>query len=523
MGIVNAGQLAVYEDIPPDLLEHVEDIVFNRRPDATERMVTFAATVHGEGTKRELDLSWREEPVEKRLAYALVHGVVDYIEEDTEEARQKLPRPLDVIEGPLMDGMSIVGDLFGSGKMFLPQVVKSARAMKRAVAYLEPYMEAEKAGGTGARAGRSCSRRSRATSTTSARTSSASSSAATTTRSSTSASWSPPTGSSTPRWRRRCDIVGLSGLITPSLDEMVHVAEEMERRGLDLPLLIGGATTSRQHTAVKIAPAYGQPTLHVLDASRVVAVVSDLLEPERRRRLDSDNRVAQEKLRVLHGEKERKPLLPLAGARARRTPIEWRQEELPPPAFTGVARRGARRWRSCGEYVDWTFFFHAWELKGRFPKILDDPVVGEARASSTRTPAALLDEIVAGGLLRARGVYGFWPAAAEGDDLVLENGVALPHAAPAGRPRRLAAEPLPRRLRGARGERARRPSGRVRGHGGARRRRARRRASRPSTTTTARSWSRRWPTGSPRRSPSTCTRSPAGSGTRRGSRTRART
>ncbi|HXV95731.1 MAG TPA: methionine synthase [Gaiellaceae bacterium] len=425
MGIVNAGQLAVYEDIPPDLLEHVEDIVFDRRPDATERLVAFAATVKGEGTKRELDLSWREAPVEQRLSYALVHGVVDFIEEDTEEARQKLPRPLDVIEGPLMDGMAVVGDLFGSGKMFLPQVVKSARAMKRAVAYLEPYMEAEKAGGNGrARAkvvlatvkgdvhdiGKNivgvvlgCNNYEVL-----------------------------DLGVMVPADRildtaveEGCDVVGLSGLITPSLDEMVHVADEMERRGLDLPLLIGGATTSRQHTAVRIAPAYSRPTLHVLDASRVVAVVSDLLEPERRARLDHDNRAAQERLRELHSEKERKPLLPLARARERRTPIEWRAEDLPAPAFTGV-RTVEAPLAALRDYIDWTFFFHAWELKGRFPKILDDPVVGAAARELYENAEELLDEIVAGELLQARGVYGFWPAAAEGDDVVLEGGVRFP-------------------------------------------------------------------------------------------------
>jgi 5-methyltetrahydrofolate--homocysteine methyltransferase len=425
MGIVNAGQLAVYEDVPPDLLERVEDILFNRRSDATERMVAFAATVRGEGTKREIDLSWREAPVEERLAFALVHGIVDYIEEDTEEARQKLPRPLDVIEGPLMDGMSIVGDLFGSGKMFLPQVVKSARAMKRAVAYLEPFMEAEKAGGNGRARGKvvlatvkgdvhdigknivgvvlGCN------------------------------SYEVlDLGVMVPADRildtaaaEGCDIVGLSGLITPSLDEMVHVAKEMDRRGLDLPLLIGGATTSRQHTAVKIAPAYGRPTLHVLDASRVVGVVSDLLEPERRARLDGENRTAQERLRALHAEKERKPLLPLERARANRTRVEWRQDELPAPAFTG-ARVVETPLATLREYVDWTFFFHAWELKGRFPKILDDPVVGSAARDLWENANELLDEIVAGGLLTARGVYGFWPAWAEGDDIVLENGVRFP-------------------------------------------------------------------------------------------------
>jgi 5-methyltetrahydrofolate--homocysteine methyltransferase len=275
MAIVNAGQLAVYEDIPPDLLEHVEDVIFHRRPDATERMVAFADTVKGEGAKRELDLGWRDAPVQQRLSYALVHGIVDFIEADTEEARRSYPRPLDVIEGPLMDGMRIVGDLFGAGKMFLPQVVKSARAMKKAVAYLEPFMEDEKVriGGDHAQGkvvlatvkgdvhdiGKNivgvvlgCNNYEVI-----------------------------DLGVMVPADRlldtardEGCDIVGVSGLITPSLDEMVGVAKEMERRGLDLPLLIGGATTSRQHTAVKIAPEYGNPTVHVIDASRVVGVVS---------------------------------------------------------------------------------------------------------------------------------------------------------------------------------------------------------------------------------------------------------
>ncbi|HXV58775.1 MAG TPA: methionine synthase [Gaiellaceae bacterium] len=420
MGIVNAGQLAVYEDIPPDLLEHVEDILFDRRPDATERMVAFAATVHGEGTKRELDLSWREAPVGERLSYALVHGIVDWIEEDTEEARQELPRPLDVIEGPLMDGMAVVGDLFGSGKMFLPQVVKSARAMKRAVAYLEPYMEAEKdAAGNGRPRAKvvlatvkgdvhdigknivgvvlGCNNYDVL-----------------------------DLGVMVPADRildtaveERCDVVGLSGLITPSLDEMVNVAREMERRGLDLPLLIGGATTSRQHTAVRIAPAYGQPTLHVLDASRVVGVVSDLLDPDRRLRLDEENRREQERLRVLHGEKERKPLLALAAARANRERVEF--GEPPVPEFLDVAPVEVDV-ETLRAYIDWQFFFHAWELKGKFPKLLDDPEKGEAARDLYRNANELLDEIAAGGLLQPRGVHGFWAARGEGDDVALEEG-----------------------------------------------------------------------------------------------------
>jgi 5-methyltetrahydrofolate--homocysteine methyltransferase len=417
MGIVNAGQLVVYEDIEPELLERVEDVIFDRSPDATERLVEYAGRVRGEATRREVDLSWREAPVEKRLEHALVHGIVDFIEEDTEEARQRADRPLDVIEGPLMAGMQVVGDLFGAGKMFLPQVVKSARAMKRAVAYLEPYMEAEQAAGGG-----------------------------------------PPRargkavlatvkgdvhdigknivgvvlgcndydvvdlGVMVPAERildtaveEGADVVGLSGLITPSLDQMVDVAKEMERRGMNLPLLIGGATTSRQHTAVRIAPAYSQPVVYVLDASRVVRVVSDLLDPERRVRLDVENRADQERLRDLHAEKERKPLLPLARARENRHQVAF--DDLHVPEFTG-SRIVEPELATLREYVDWQFFFHAWELKGKFPAILEQPAARELYDDAQR----LLDRIVDERLLTARGVYGFWPAASEGDDVVLEAG-----------------------------------------------------------------------------------------------------
>jgi 5-methyltetrahydrofolate--homocysteine methyltransferase len=423
LGIVNAGQLAVYEDVDPELLERVEDVLFDRRADATERLVGHAATVTAGGTRRELDLSWREAPVEERLAHALVHGVVDFIEEDTEEARRQAARPLDVIEGPLMDGMKVVGDLFGAGKMFLPQVVKSARAMKRAVAYLEPFMEAEK------------------------------------TERSAAARILLATvkgdvhdigknivgvvlgcngyevidlGVMVPADRildtaveEDCDVVGLSGLITPSLDEMVVVAKEMERRGLELPLLVGGATTSRQHTAVRIAPEYGQPTVHVLDASRVVGVVADLLDSERRARLDAENRADQERLRALHAERGAKPLLALRQARERRTPVDWHEEDLAVPAFTGtrVVEESVEALRA---YVDWTFFFHAWELKGRFPAILDHPEKGAVARELFEAANALLDRIAADGSLQARGVYGFWPAHADGDDLVLEGGVRFP-------------------------------------------------------------------------------------------------
>nr|MDQ3821759.1 dihydropteroate synthase [Actinomycetota bacterium] len=422
MGIVNAGQLAVYEDIPPDLLERVEDVIFNRRPDATERLVAFAQTVQGEGVKRELDLSWRERPVGERLAHALVHGIVDYIEEDTEEARRRLAKPLDVIEGPLMDGMKIVGDLFGAGKMFLPQVVKSARAMKRAVAYLEPFMEEEKAraSAAGEENGRpqgkvvlatvkgdvhdigknivgvvlGCNNYEVI-----------------------------DLGVMVPAERildtaaaENCNFVGLSGLITPSLDEMVVVAKEMERRGLDLPLLVGGATTSKQHTAVKIAPEYSRPTVHVLDASRVVGVVSDLLDPGRGERLDRENRALQERLREQHAERVRKPLLPLDAARANRERVAF--DGLAVPPFTGT-RAVAPDLETLRRYVDWQFFFHAWELKGKFPAILEQPAARELYDDAQE----LLDRIVEDESLLPRGVYGFWPARAEGDDIAVDGGV----------------------------------------------------------------------------------------------------
>jgi 5-methyltetrahydrofolate--homocysteine methyltransferase len=413
MGIVNAGQLIVYQDIEPELLERVEDVIFNRRDDATERLVEYAERVRGEGTRRERDLSWREATVEKRLEYALVHGIVDFIEEDAEEARQKLARPLDVIEGPLMAGMQVVGDLFGAGKMFLPQVVKSARAMKRAVAYLEPYMADEKDSGrvqgkvvlatvkgdvhdigkniVGVVLG--CNNYEVID---------------------LGVMVAGDTVLDT-ALENGADVVGLSGLITPSLDHMVDVAHEMERRGLSLPLLIGGATTSRQHTAVRIAPQYSQPVVHVLDASRVVGVVADLLDPERRRRLDAENRDDQERLRDQYAERERKPLLPIEGARSNRQQLPF--DDLPTPAFTG-RRVVEPELSTLREYIDWQFFFHAWELKGKFPAILEQPAARELWDDAQLQ----LDEIVSNKLLLARGVYGFWPASSDGDDVVLADG-----------------------------------------------------------------------------------------------------
>ncbi len=416
MGIVNAGQLIVYEDIPPDLLTHVEDVIFNRRPDATERMVAFAEQVKGTGSKREADLAWRQATVEARLAHALVHGVVDFIELDAEEARVKYGRPLSVIEGPLMDGMKIVGDLFGSGKMFLPQVVKSARAMKRAVAYLEPFMDAEKAASGAGAQGRvllatvkgdvhdigknivgvvlGCN------------------------------SYEViDLGVMVPADKilheavdRQVDIVGLSGLITPSLDEMAFVAAEMERRHMRLPLLIGGATTSKQHTAVRIAPHYSRPTVHVPDASRVTDVVSSLLSETQRDRFTADNRAAQQKLREQYANRGERATLPYEKAKTNRQRLDF--AAAPTPAFTG-ARQVDVDLAELVPFIDWTFFFSAWELKGRYPAILEDPIHGPAARDLFEQGQKLLQRIVDGKLLRARGVYGFWPACAQNDDIVL--------------------------------------------------------------------------------------------------------
>jgi 5-methyltetrahydrofolate--homocysteine methyltransferase len=410
MGIVNAGQLAVYEEIEPELKERVEDVLFNRRPDATERLVELAENVRGEGTKREVDLAWRDAPVAKRLEHALVRGIVDFVEADTEEARLQATRPLQVIEGPLMDGMRVVGDLFGSGKMFLPQVVKSARVMKRAVAYLQPYMEDEKDGTHGAQGkvllatvkgdvhdiGKNivgvvlgCNDYEVID---------------------LGVMVAPETILDTAE-REQVDVVGLSGLITPSLDQMVDVAREMKRRRIELPLMIGGATTSRQHTAVKIAPEYESETVHVLDASRVVDVVSALLDPKRRVALDVENRELQERLRLQHAEKVRKPLLSLERARANRAVLRF--DDLPEPPFTGT-REVAPTLAELVPFIDWQFFFHAWDLKGKFPAILDSPPARELFDDAQET----LREIVDGKQLSARGIYGFWPARAEGDDIV---------------------------------------------------------------------------------------------------------
>ena len=431
MGIVNAGMLEVYEDIPKDLLEHVEDVLFCRREDATERLISFAEQVKGDGKQRVVDMSWREAPVEKRLEHALVHGIVDYIEADTEEARQQFDRPLQVIEGPLMDGMKVVGDLFGVGKMFLPQVVKSARAMKKAVAVLTPYMEAEKEAA-------------RAAAEPGSEAATASSAQGKVLLATVKGDvhdigknivgvvlgcnnyevvdlgvMVPADKILDAAEEQGADLIGLSGLITPSLDEMVYVAKEMKRRGMTQPLLIGGATTSKQHTAVKIAPVFDEPVAHIKDASRVVNAVSDLLDEERKLTFDADNRKLQGELRELHRQKVEHPLLPYTKAVQKRFAIDWSADQVSTPSFTGARVLQDVQVDDLVPFIDWTFFFAAWELKGKYPKIFEHPDYGPAARELHDNAVAMLRRMQDEGRLTARGVYGFWPANSDGDDIVV--------------------------------------------------------------------------------------------------------
>ena len=425
MGIVNAGMLEVYEEIEPELKVLVEDVLLNRRPDATERLVEHGESLKGAGAvlSEKKAEEWRNGTVEERLSHALVKGIDTFIEIDAEEARLKLGRPLLVIEGPLMDGMGVVGDLFGAGKMFLPQVVKSARVMKKAVAHLTPFMEAEKAeriaAGHEVKAqgkiilatvkgdvhdiGKnivgvvlacnnyevidmgvmvSCEKiLERATA-------------------------------------EKADLIGLSGLITPSLDEMVHVAKEMERQGFKLPLLIGGATTSRAHTAVKIAPHYSEPVVHILDASRAVPVTTSLLSEENKPAFVAEHRSNYEALRKAHAA-PRQQVVPLDVARSRRTPIAWRSEDIAVPQFTGIRVLDNFPLATLREYIDWSPFFHTWGLKGIYPRILDHPEHGAQARQIFTEGNALLDTLIEKNLITARGVYGFFPANAVGDDVEL--------------------------------------------------------------------------------------------------------
>jgi 5-methyltetrahydrofolate--homocysteine methyltransferase len=441
MGIVNAGQLAVYEDIEPKLKELVEDVLLNRRSDATERLVDYAETIKGQGaatTEAEAE-AWRTGTVEERLKHALLKGVVKHIDEDIEEARQKYPSGLAIIEGPLMAGMSVVGDLFGEGKMFLPQVVKSARVMKKAVAYLTPFMEAEKeAAGT---AGKPRAKVLLATVKGDVH----------------------DIGKNIVGVVLGCnnfqaidlgvmvsseriletavaegvDLIGLSGLITPSLDEMAHVAREMKRAGMKLPLLIGGATTSAKHTAVKIAPNYDGGVVHVLDASRSVGVVEKLINPEAREEFFTDNRKLQRELVASHSQRQAVELAPYAEAKAKRFTSDWATLDVPRPAFTGarlvsssslpLAGRGGEgvalattiHLSDLRPYIDWSPFFLTWEMKGKFPRIFEDPNLGKEAKRLYDDANELLDRIIAENLLQARGVYGFWPASSDGEDIIV--------------------------------------------------------------------------------------------------------
>jgi 5-methyltetrahydrofolate--homocysteine methyltransferase len=421
MGIVNAGQLQVYEEIPKDLLERVEDVLLNRRPDATDRLTAWSVERPAPGAPRSTQLAWRDAPVEERLKHALINGIIDFIDADIEEARPKYDRPLRLIEGPLMDGMNVVGDLFGSGKMFLPQVVKSARVMKKAVAYLLPFMEAEKAKGIGPRKPRGrivmatvkgdvhdigknivgvvlgcndyevidlgvmvpCEKILQTART------------------------------------QQCDMIGLSGLITPSLDEMVHVAREMEREGFGIPLLIGGATTSAKHTAVKIAPSYHETVIHVKDASRCVGIVDRLTRSDQKLGLDRENRAFQQKEREAFAKRRQRKLVSYAEACKRRLAIDWQAAPAAVPAFCG--RRVLRDFplAEIVPYIDWSPFFMAWELTGKYPAILNDRKVGTEARKLFADAGKLLEQIVQQKRLTARAIYGFYPANSEGDDIIV--------------------------------------------------------------------------------------------------------
>ena len=425
MGIVNAGMLEVYEEIEPELKVLVEDVLLNRRPDATERLVEHGEKLKGAGSvaSEKKAEEWRNGTVEERLSHALVKGIDTYIEIDAEEARVKLGRPLLVIEGPLMAGMSVVGDLFGAGKMFLPQVVKSARVMKKAVAHLTPFMEAEKAAMEAA--GHAVKAQGKIV--------------LATVKGDVHDIGKNIVGvvlacnnyevidlgvmvSSEKILERaraeKVDLIGLSGLITPSLDEMVHVAKEMERQGFKLPLLIGGATTSRAHTAVKIAPHYSEPVVHILDASRAVPVTTSLLSDDGREEFIAQHRADYERLRKTHSA-PRQQVVSLEAARSRRTPIAWHAGDIPTPAFTGVRVLDNFPLATLRDFIDWSPLFHTWGLKGIYPRIFEHEAQGEQARQIFSDANALLDRLIEQNLITARGVYGFFPASAVGDDIEL--------------------------------------------------------------------------------------------------------
>jgi 5-methyltetrahydrofolate--homocysteine methyltransferase len=421
MGIVNAGQLAVYDDIPKEMLELVEDVLLNRRSDATERLISYAETVKSQGKEKVEDLAWRNGTVGERLTHSLVKGIVDYIDQDVEEARQQVARPLEVIEGPLMDGMNVVGDLFGEGKMFLPQVVKSARVMKKAVAYLLPFIEAAKEVGSNSSAGKillatvkgdvhdigknivgvvlGCNN-----------------------YEIIDLGVMVPTDKILAAAREHnVDIIGLSGLITPSLDEMVGVAKEMERQGFKIPLLIGGATTSRIHTAVKIDPHYSGPVIHVLDASRSVPVAGRLVQNEKTREdIFQEIKAEYAKLRTEHANRQKdKNYVSIDKARGNSIKIDWETSPIYKPQFLGNRYFEDYDLAEIAEYIDWTPFFQTWQLQGKYPKIFENPVVGEEAKRLYDDAQKMLRQLVSEKSLKARAVVGFYPANSIGDDVIL--------------------------------------------------------------------------------------------------------
>ncbi|WP_277872342.1 methionine synthase [Vulcaniibacterium tengchongense] len=426
MGIVNAGALPLYDDLDPELRERVEDVVLNRRRDATERLLEIADRYKGrKGEKKAEDLAWRGKPVRERLAHALVHGIDQYIEADTEEARAQAARPLDVIEGPLMDGMNVVGDLFGAGKMFLPQVVKSARVMKKAVAYLLPYIEAEKR--RGGDAGKPHGRIVMATVKGDVHDIGKNIVGVVLACNNFEVidlGVMVPAQTILDRARaENADLIGLSGLITPSLEEMSHVAREMQRQGFDIPLLIGGATTSRAHTALKIDPHYHAPTVWVKDASRAVGVAQSLISAELRAPFVAANEADYAEIRARHRQRgDGKRLVSLEKARAQRFDGGWRGYEPPAPKRPGLHVFDDYPLDELVGYFDWTPFFNTWELAGRYPAILDDAVVGAQARELYRDAQAMLKRIVAGKWLTAKAVFGLWPANSVGDDVVVEAG-----------------------------------------------------------------------------------------------------
>ncbi|MGB9029991.1 MAG: methionine synthase [Acidobacteriaceae bacterium] len=426
MGIVNAGQLEIYEEIEPELKTLVEDVLLNRRPDATERLVAYGEALKAAGgpaiTEKQAE-EWRSGTVEERLTHALVKGIDTYIDADTEEARLQVGRPLAVIEGPLMAGMGVVGDLFGAGKMFLPQVVKSARVMKKAVAHLTPFMEAEKAALVAA--GHEVKAQGKIVLATvkgdvhDIGKNIVGVVLACNNYEVIDMGVMVPAEKILERARaEKADVIGLSGLITPSLDEMVHVAREMERLEFKVPLLIGGATTSRAHTAIRIAPHYSEPVVHVLDASRAVPVTTSLLSEENRADFVTQLRLEYAAVRKAHSA-PKQPMVSLAEARARRTPIVWRGEDIAVPSFTGVRVLDNFSLAELREFIDWSPFFHTWEMKGVYPRILEDERQGAQARQLFAEAQTLLDRIVEQNLLTARGVYGFFPANAVGDDVEL--------------------------------------------------------------------------------------------------------